>query len=691
MNLNQAEIDISSLKEKVLTYLLNEQQKLGLIKSDSEYNKQYDKLHSIITANNLTMEYKEQGLGSLTDIEYHNNLIQSIYMDLLTAFEQMNAVSSTIDKHRKLNNSILSNLKTNLSSIEDEITILEDKMMNATNRLVHVENFRSINSFETDPSLYMDERGVLVSSAYRVIFDKYNECVTLPKLISLNKLISPNSQKMATIVINKQLGDGLVHLKNPNNAIDKAIDTDMESYWEETILADTQIKVELDSVKYYQIGFGAVCEVEVVFTNMSHVNEIALKVFGQFPIEIVAIKAYQTDQPDDEEAKILNGEDTIRKSLRDIEILSPYKTEDRVKTQFIHDTLSVQFPTIPVKRLRILLNQQHYIKNSFIYDKAENDKNDIWFNSSSGVNFKFSAPNKGIYNDKLLRDKPWVLFNQAVQSNGDLDLEQILFPKNTKLVPVTKYEYNYGLYNIAVNENNYKTSGIYISKAITLDSNIASVTLVPDAVIPFEGVEDASLISDMFNIKYFISTNTNPIYKHNWIEVNEANEMTVNFRELLSSKSLSSNTSKERFFGTKGTTIELASTPYMDFYTMSIPTRVTIIDQNGTAKSESTVIQTTNSSGTASSDFAIKNVTDFYNPSTSYKNFTNNRERIEYYFYKNKIYFNTSFSKDYIIEVDYKHFINSVRVKAILTRNENGNSGMTPILNGYKLLFNTFA
>ena len=160
LNLNQTEIDISSLKEKVLAYLLNEQQKLGLIKSDSEYNKQYDKLYDLITANNLTMEYIKQPLGGLTDIVYHNNLLQQVYMDLLTTFEQMNAVSSTIDKHRKLNNSIISNLKTNISSMEDEITILEDKMKNATNRYIHVENFRSTDSFETDPTLYTDIDGI---------------------------------------------------------------------------------------------------------------------------------------------------------------------------------------------------------------------------------------------------------------------------------------------------------------------------------------------------------------------------------------------------------------------------------------------------------------------------------------------------------------------------------------------------
>lgn len=682
LNLNQTEIDISSLKEKVLSYLLNEQQKLGLIKSDSEYNKQYEKLHGLITANNLTMEYTEQPLGGLTDIVYHNNLLQQIYMDLLTTFEQMNAVSSTIDKHRKLNNSIISNLKTKISSMEDEITILEDKMKNATNRHIHVENFRSTDSFETNPLLYTDANGDIVSDSYRVTFDKYNECVALPKLVCLNKLISTNGQKMAKVVINKQLGDGLINLKNPNNAIEKAIDTDIESYWEETILADTPIKVELDATRYYKIGFGAVCEIEVVFTNMSEINEIALKVFGQFPLEIVAIKVYQTDQPDDEETKILNGEDEIRTSIRDIEILSPYTDEDRIKTQFIHDTISIQFPSVHAKRLRIILNQQHYIKNSFIYNKDDNDKNDIWFNSSNDVKFNFSTPNKSVYNDKLLRDKSWILFNKAVQSNGQLDLEEILFPKNAKLVPVTKYEYNYGLYNLAINENNYKTTGIYISKPISLDSNIASVTLVPDTVIPYENVDG------MYKIQYFISTSLNPTGR-DWIMLDK--DMRIDFRELLDSGKMSTNVSKERFFGTKGTSIELSSTPYMDFDTMNIPTKITIIDADGNTKTESTVINTVDSAGIATSEFAIKNVTDLYNPNTSYKNFTNTNNCIEYYFYKNKIYFNTSLSKNYIIEVDYKHFINSIRVKAILSRNDNSNSGMTPILNGYKLLFDTIA
>lgn len=647
-NLNQNKIDLKTLKDKVIRYLLHEQEKLGFIKSQAQYENEYERLKESINSNTMVMELREQ--NGRTDIEKINNTIREIYIDLLTAFEQMNAVSSTIDKHRKLNNSIISNIKTKLAQIEDEVTMLEEKLLNKSNDLFHIENFRSTDSFETKTELYTDKEGNQVSDSYRVSYDKYNECIRLPKLISINKLISVNGQKMAVLKINKQLGNGLINIKNPNNSLEKAIDTDMESYWEETIMTDTPIKVELDEDKYYKVGFGAVCELEVIFNNVVEINEISFLPFGQFPMEILAIKYYHTDQPDEEERKIINK----KGNLKSIEIISPTDNRDIM----IKDSVSYQFPSIAAKRLRILLNQPHYIKNSFIYDKRENEKNNIWFNKDNDINFNVKATSKSIYEDKALTDKSWILMNKAIEKQGNnVDIEELLFPKQTELIPVTKYEYNYGLYNLAINENNYKNMGIYVSKSISFNSNIGEAVLITE--------EEKS--NDNCNIEYFISVQDNPTGA-DWTPIQP--NTPIDFRSMLANGLLKTPTNKEKFFGTSNGTLTLVRVPFIDYKKLTSAISISIIDNLGKT-------------------LQAENITDYLDPTSSYKNFNKDKDTIQYYFYKNKIYFNTNLSKDYIIEVNYQHFINSVRLKAIFERTENSDNGISPILKWYKLLFKT--
>ena len=646
LNLNQNDIDIETLKDEVIKYLLHEQQKLGTIATDAEYETEYTRLSTAIKGKTTVMTLRPQ--SGKTNVDDFNDTLQEVYIDLLTAFQQMNAVASTIDQHRKLNNAIISNIKTNLSKLEDEITILEDRFANLSSDLIYVENFRSTDSFETDTSLY--------DTGDRVSFDKYNECIKLPKLVSINKLLTTNGQKMAIMSINKQLGSGLISLKNPNNGLEKAIDTDTESYWEETIMSDTPIKVELDEIKYFKVGFGAVCELEITFNNMVDVNEISLMPFGQFPIELVAIRHYTTDQPDTEEEELIETYGNLEK----IEIVSPKKTDPMLQNKIIRESMSFQFPSVPVKKLRIILNQMHYIKNSFVYDKTENDKNNIWFSKGADVNFNFNGVNKGLYEDKAITGNSWVQFNKKIEeSGGKIDIEEMLFPKTTNLIPVTKYEYNYGLYNLAITENNYKDSCSYISKLIKFDINLGGVLLEVDEYIP----------SADYGINYYVTYQDSPT-ETDWIPITPG--VLKDFRSLMAGGTLSAITTKEKFFGALAAVLTLNHTPYIDFSGATIPNPV--------------IVTVTDNTGAT---LTTENVTDYYNPASSFNNFTKSSPNIQYYIYNNKIYFGRTLSKEYIIEIDYSHFIDSVRFKAELYRGANSSNGISPVLNGYKLQFKT--
>lgn len=669
------------MKENVIQYLLKEQQKLGFIKTTAEFQVEYTRLSETVNADAMGASFKEQ--SGRTDAKAMNDNFNQVYIYLLTAFEQLNAVGGTIDKHQKLNASIISNMKTKLSQMEDKVNTLEDKFSNRTGDLVHIQNFRSTDSFEPNVNLYTDEVGELVSDAYRVSYDKYSETIRLPKLIAMNKLIATNGQKMAVIKINKQLGSGLINMKNPVNTLDKAIDTDMESYWEETILSDQPIRVELDAETYYKVGFGAVCELEVVFNSIVEINELTMLPFGQFPLEIIAIRYYNSDQPDDEEALILS----TKSDLTSIEIVGPTKGNG-LGSSMISDNISYQFPAVAAKRLRIILNQQHYIKNSFVYDKKETEKNNMWFNRTAKILFGFKKAAQGLYRLKAIKDIPWILFNKSVEEQGgDLDIEEMLLSKKTELIPVTKYEYNYGLYNISANENNYKNTGIYISKSIKLAYNIGMVTLSSKETIPSSDCE----------IKYFITSSVEPTGAE-WIPILPG--ASIDFKSMITSGAMDVGMNKEKFFGTSGTTIELANTPYTDYTDLTmVPVKLTVIDNTGKLTNEDVLSRVKDVILDPLADPEIiippvieyyqniQNVTNYYDTAISYKNFVKGSQSIQYYFHRNKIYFNISLPKDYIIEVDYKHFINNIRVKAVFLKSDSGDKGLSPLLHSYTLTF----
>lgn len=645
-------LTFEQLKELVFEDLIKRKEKLGLITTSKEKDMELARLQTLIDG---AVALKPNIQSGRTNIVTVNDDMERIQIDLLLRFKQMDQVFLSIDRHKELHSAIISNLKTNVSSLTDEVMMLKDVAMQLSDDIVKVENFRNSDSISQNPDLYTDDYGNPIDYSYRVAYDEIAESVKIPKLVSINKLINTNGQRMAIVGINKQIGSGLANIKNPNNSIDKAIDTDMTTYWEETLLADEPINVELDIIKYHKHNFGALCEVEITFSSMTEFNEISLSPYGAYPIDVIAIKKYTTDQPDREEDEIIKAHG----NLSSIEIVSP-KHHGALGSKSAKEAITFQFPTVIAKRIRIIIAQKHYIKNSFIYDKNQYEKNDLWFSASKPVDVTLRANQQGLYNVKAILERQWVLFTNMltkVKKLSNINIEEILFPKSTKLSPMTKYEYTYGLYNIGVEENNYKNIGVYVSNPIAISDNIGAIV--------FEATEEK--YDDEHEIKYFVSFVTKPSGE-DWLEIR--NGESINLLDKLKVGELEYTIQNEKFFGTRGNAISLNHIPFLNTgVAASSYMKMTIITPEGFILEDGT---------------DIKNVTNYSNPSESYKSFKED-DTIQYYFNKNKVYFNKSLSSDFIIEVDYKHFIDSMRVKAVFKRKDLSKSSLTPILNGYKI------
>ena len=666
MNFAQKTYTPEEVRDAVVRHILREYQNAGLIKSDTEYDRMRIRLESELSGGNLISQPID--IDGKIKAEDYNKIFYDLYIDMLTVFEKMNLAGDKLEEHKRLHQSIIANNNIRLSVLSDDLAKLEERLFNASDDYSYIESFRTADSFETDPALYTDESGQLMSPHSFVSYNKYSEFITLTRSVEINKITHFNGVKMAELRINKQLGSGLISIKNPLNRLNKAIDTSMASYWEETIMAEEPFKIELGR-EYWYNSFGALCELEVIFGGPVDITEIALIPYGAYPLEVVAIKRYLSDDPDDEEYTYpfdyqSNGTKVI---------VSPDSHVKILRSVIAKDYVLYQFERTRAKRLRIILNQRHYIRTSCIIEKSDAEKTQLWFNDTEALKVTLKARQTGIYQDKSLLDRLWLMMSQKIYKLDILHIKDWLFPKIKDKVPIMRFEYNYGLYNLACNEVDYAYKSVYVSKPIYLNHNIASIWLTVDETVPTDIAR--------CDILYFITTELRPARQDHWYPIIPSNRSNgnpdlreIDFKEMLRQNQLNAFISREVYISSKNRSIKLNHLPFV-IYGSGAPGvyfRLAITHRHGR-------------------DVRSQDITDYYNPTAGSPRFTD-RDIYQYFVYKDQVYFNQAIPSGYKIEITYRHFIDMVRLKAVFTTGEGNTQsraeehlGITPVLKQYKL------
>jgi hypothetical protein len=352
-----------------------------------------------------------------------------------------------------------------------------------------------------------------------------------------------------------------------------------------------------------------------------------------------------------------------------------------------------------------------------------------------------------MYLDKALADASWVYINNLAVKNKNLDLKEILFSSNSVNKLTTKYQYTYGFYNIAPNLNDFEKTGVYVSSPISADGNIQSLSITTDETHPLTSEKTKAT-----DIEYYISYSENP-NAYDWkpilpknIDIVEAELMQIcgelfNLRfpatELYSvsingiAMDPSSDyivhriTDEESEFKDCIYAIDIPNVDPFSKYTVSYKPNskckslILLEDMEGIFTANSLeVIEATNTSCYTLKNFPYvasnvdsitsikitnKNsgavitqdsgkiicVTNPYSSNESYKNFDNANSSIQYYTDKNNVYFNNNISDDFLIEINYNHYISSIRLKAIFRRTSLKGGWMTPVLDKIKYEFIT--
>lgn len=487
MNLQQSTQNFEETRRKLLYDLIKQRYqyedvpKHFIQEQVNYYLEQLDKGKPI-----LTLRPQKE----LTRSEDINEEMKELEIDIHSVFQQLNHLSQRVNQHQKLNESIINDIRLRIHKVDNIIEKTKYMIQDASTHSVFYETFLDYKGKEKDFSLYTERNGEEFAPAYHLTIDTYQNSLKLPLIKQENQLINFAGVKMANIQITKQLGSGFIRSKNPEHSIEKAIDNSMDTYWSESILVDEPLEVNL-GVEYYGIDFGAVCEIEIIFNYISKVNEITLTPFTEFPIQVVSILVYDNDN--DEEPYELVSPTAIHKSKESI------------------DVISYQFQDVVAKRIKILLNQQHYTKKDLFINAHDKTLIDAWLQSQGHIEIDESKLFKPVIRDHYELYPYWSYINEYMKTRNIIDeIQRYETMELENRIQISKYEYQYGLYNIAVNHNEYFYEGVYVTNEI-VNKNVHIVRL--------EATEEHPLLEELkmpvTNIEYYVTDSENPT-KEDW-------------------------------------------------------------------------------------------------------------------------------------------------------------------------------
>lgn len=720
-------IDIDKIKSDIAGGIIDEL--VSYASSDSEKKLLREELESKIKANILITKVETDQIE--VDANKINQTMNEIYIDLLTTYGVINSISQALSRYNVSYMTYIDSIKAKINEINDKLMSCKHSISHMHMPAFHVENFRNSDKFDYTRSLQKDRYGQWIPSRCYARYDNQN-CVTLPLIRQDNSL--RYDDKVATAYISKhfQLGRGFIEASTKETDIENIIDESQTTFWSDTILSDAPLRVSFQEEKpkelfvdddyFYGIENGAVCELEINFESVNTINEISLSPYTKYPIDIVAIRYKLTDDEDEPLTELVTP-DNKQIALRQV------TTKDKV---------SYKFSDILCKKIYILFCQEHYIRDTYIYNPADVFKNDLWFNTKNDKRDKVkNAEFKPVYYDRELASASWQNVNDRIVSSADTDITSIIVGDKDKNRKVIKYEYEYGFYNIGCFNNHFDRTGFYSSKPIKMNSNIKTVRIETDEMHQLD-----TLGNHVTDIEYYVTGVENPgtedwtpiIPKDKKIIESELLFITGGTRAYLrfetdeviclmkNGEPIPTDSSEYHLDINERTgkiwCVQIFNYDYDAVYSIKyipeaghdsvdfsnrISTSIETFygeDKNKFKLSNDPFVDTTidycsikltdiSQDGTGA-EIEVQNVTDLTNQSSSYMNFDNSTNKFQFYVHKDTVYFNKPVPKRYLIDISYRHLISSIRVKALFRRNTTKDGWLTPILKEIKYDIETF-
>jgi hypothetical protein len=427
----------------------------------------------------MTMQIRKQ--DGQTNSEDYNQTLREIVADFNTLYTESNRLDALITNHKQLSNSILASLAKNIKQLEariDAINLLADNTEGFGT--ASKESFSDASMVESDRAnlghLFQDRDGRTLTADLNAVIDQMEGKLKLGTSGHVDRLHNLNGDTVAKIEIVAQTGEGFSS-RDSNFSIEKAIDNKIDTFWGEVILSSGTLQIPLAGVET-----GAICQFKIVLPSPETISQFSIKPYCEYPMEIVEIK-YSLDDSD-----------VIAGTIKSYDPDNPFLVDKNV---------SVDFSAVVAKSVFITLRQIHASKSYYIVSEDQINNRELWskigaaerqltLNTVWANDDDVTTVNPTLSQDVVEQfDITWQNYLTSMEKNStDNSLSSmvasLISPSTSsfendsrapKRVQAERYEYVYGAYEMGLNNQEYNTTGIYVSKVHPVTGNVQRVVI----------------------------------------------------------------------------------------------------------------------------------------------------------------------------------------------------------------------
>lgn len=500
-------------RRRLLAFIRTDDTTTGLSEEELEQAIR-DTIDSLARGHSVFTPRRQSGQ---TNSSEYNLMMREIYTDLYTLYNESNLIDRLVSNTHQLHTSVLQNIEKDIAQMErriDALAIVADRsegFLSASSD-TFIDNSR-FERYEGNESLYVDGNGVAMPLE-RMATVSDGE-------LRLSQSRAQNLMHGATISIIDGLQVGECMRSDDSHTIDKAIDSSLESFWGEVILADEPLKVPFPtSMKpgATKVDRGAGCALKITFPHPVIASEVSIVPYAEFPVELLSIGYFVNIDGSSEFGEI-----------------QPYNPNAPV---YIDGHKSIQFPAVLCTGLVFFIRQEHATKNTYLVPKSRVVDMQMWrLIAAAETDITLSSPFVGDFDEDTTNPQfsraeespnSWHQYVQMLAEYLDAYSETqsvrdavnvIINTANSKgLIQVDKYEYVYGAYDIRCLGVIYNDASIYVSKPHAATGNVRRIALEVEERHPtFRDKAGNTIMRDgsdkpllRTSVEYYISHRANP-------------------------------------------------------------------------------------------------------------------------------------------------------------------------------------
>lgn len=309
----------------------------GMIATREQFDVQMEKLVAALQGDgffpNLKFKRANELVPTRITSDMFNDNFQSIFVALGGLFTQMNRANATVNRHRQVRKSDF------------------DKVRAATNKLVEdsaIYRFLKFTTGDWTEAKYVTfwnrRNANNTIKAAEIDENTKNVRLRIGTSIRFHQLRGDTPTKISV----ENLGAGEIGTTSKSFEPENALDNKFSTFWAHLVLADNALKTEVEGSEVE----GAAVRVTVEFPNAGPVSTLNLVPFGSHPIQMIDLEWW-----DGETWQNVTG----------------WAAEDASL-----DWQSFGFEQVQTQKLRFVLTQQNYTKNTYLVPRRLFTNSLLW-------------------------------------------------------------------------------------------------------------------------------------------------------------------------------------------------------------------------------------------------------------------------------------------------------------------------